>query len=167
MLNVLFCIDEEVFASKKVYFVGQLIGMILATTQALAVKAAKSVKVTYGPLLPLVITIEDAIAAQSFFPMRRTVQTGEFDPTDTGVYGKVPLSDAKHFVEGVARMSAQEHFYLETQVSLVVPGREDGAIEVFSSTQNPTETQVFCLLFCTSLPFNFLIFLSPLLPSTK
>ena len=38
-------------------------------------------------------------------------------------------------------MAGQEHFYLETQASLVVPGREDDEIEIYSSTQNPTETQ--------------------------
>ena len=36
---------------------------------------------------------------------------------------------------------AQEHFYLETQASLVVPG-EGGEVVVYASTQNPTLTQV-------------------------
>ena len=36
---------------------------------------------------------------------------------------------------------AQEHFYLETQTSLVVPG-EGEEVTVFASTQNPTLTQV-------------------------
>ncbi len=39
-------------------------------------------------------------------------------------------------------MSGQEHFYLETNASLVVPGKEDDEIEITASTQNPTETQV-------------------------
>ena len=39
-------------------------------------------------------------------------------------------------------MSAQEHFYLETNVSLCVPG-EDGEMEVFASTQQAKETQDF------------------------
>ena len=41
---------------------------------------------------------------------------------------------------GVSRMGGQEHFYLETQACVVVPKPEDGEIEVFSCTQNPTET---------------------------
>ena len=36
---------------------------------------------------------------------------------------------------------AQEHFYLETQTSLVVPG-EGEEVTVFASPQNPTLTQV-------------------------
>lgn len=36
----------------------------------------------------------------------------------------------------------QEHFYLETQASIAVPKGEDGEMELFVSTQNPTLTQV-------------------------
>ena len=36
----------------------------------------------------------------------------------------------------------QEHFYLETQATIAVPKGEDGEMELFVSTQNPTLTQV-------------------------
>ena len=36
----------------------------------------------------------------------------------------------------------QEHFYLETQATIAVPRGEDGEMELFVSTQNPTLTQV-------------------------
>ena len=36
----------------------------------------------------------------------------------------------------------QEHFYLETQTTIAVPKGEDGEMELFVSTQNPTLTQV-------------------------
>ena len=36
----------------------------------------------------------------------------------------------------------QEHFYLETQVTIAVPKGEDGEMELFVSTQNPSYTQV-------------------------
>ena len=38
------------------------------------------------------------------------------------------------------RIGGQEHFYLEGQVALAVPG-EDGAVLVYSSTQHPSEVQ--------------------------
>lgn len=50
-------------------------------------------------------------------------------------------SEAVHYVEGDIRMSAQEHFYLETNAALVVPSREDSAMECHVSTQHPTECQ--------------------------
>ena len=41
----------------------------------------------------------------------------------------------------------QEHFYLETQATIAVPNGEDGEMELFVSTQNPTLTQVRKQLF--------------------
>lgn len=46
-----------------------------------------------------------------------------------------------------AQIGGQEHFYLETNASLVVPG-EAGSMEIFASTQNPTKTQDFCASVC-------------------
>ena len=40
------------------------------------------------------------------------------------------------------RIGGQEHFYLETQASIVIPKWEDGEFEIIAATQNPTETQV-------------------------
>ena len=41
---------------------------------------------------------------------------------------------------GTFHIGGQEHFYLEGQVALAVPG-EDGAVLVYSSTQHPSEVQ--------------------------
>ncbi|HEY1980403.1 MAG TPA: xanthine dehydrogenase molybdopterin binding subunit, partial [Xanthobacteraceae bacterium] len=41
---------------------------------------------------------------------------------------------------GTLQVGGQEHFYLEGQVALAVPG-EDGAVLVYSSTQHPSEVQ--------------------------
>src|SRR5204862_8002297 len=41
---------------------------------------------------------------------------------------------------GTLRIGDKEHFYLEGQVALAVPG-EDGAMQVYSSTQHPSEVQ--------------------------
>ncbi|KAI8588865.1 molybdopterin binding aldehyde oxidase/xanthine dehydrogenase [Geranomyces variabilis] len=143
--------DEELFATKRVYYHNQMIGLVVATTELQARKAAKRVKVTYEDKQRVLVTIEDAIDADSFFDFKRTIATGHFDPAKREA--TVPLSDATHFVTGVARLSAQEHFYLETQACLVVPKKEDNELEVFSSTQNPTETQVYVSK-CLGIPAN-------------
>ncbi len=49
--------DEQIFADGKVTCIGQLIVVVVATSQPLAQRAAKAVKVTYVDL-PSVITIE-------------------------------------------------------------------------------------------------------------
>jgi xanthine dehydrogenase/oxidase len=44
-------------------------------------------------------------------------------------------------------MGSQEHFYLETNSTVVIP-KENNSLEIYSSTQNPTKTQIFCASVC-------------------
>ncbi|KAJ3223048.1 hypothetical protein HK099_001575 [Clydaea vesicula] len=133
--------DEELFATKTVHFVGQMIGMIIAHDERTARYASKKVKVTYEKL-PTIFTIEEAIDKKSFFPYPRELANGNFSSMKSAKKNDDrPLSLATKFVSGKIRMSAQEHFYLETNVSLVVPKKEDGEIEVFASSQHPSECQ--------------------------
>lgn len=125
--------DEVFFAVDKVYSAGQPIGMILADTQKHAEAASKVVKIDYEEL-PAILSIEEAIEQNSYFQHYREIKTGDTEKA---------LAECDHVFEGIARMGGQEHFYLETNACLVVPKPEDGEIEVFSSTQNPTETQTY------------------------
>ena len=50
------------------------------------------------------------------------------------------IAGAPHRLDGTFRVGGQEHFYLEGQIALAIPG-EDGDIIVHSSTQHPTEVQ--------------------------
>ena len=52
------------------------------------------------------------------------------------------FQQADHVVEGECHIGGQEHFYLETMSTLAVPKGEDGEMELYVSTQNPTFTQV-------------------------
>ncbi|TPX56250.1 hypothetical protein PhCBS80983_g04644 [Powellomyces hirtus] len=67
--------DEEIFAAKRVYYVNQMIGLIIAKIEILARRAARKVKVkvTYADKQPLVVTIEDAIETNSFFEVERAI----------------------------------------------------------------------------------------------
>ena len=56
-----------------------------------------------------------------------------------GVPGQA-LRAAAHRLEFCQRSGAQEHFYLEGQVALAIPG-EDDTLQIFSSTQHPSEIQ--------------------------
>ena len=122
--------DETFFAVDEVFTAGQPIGMVLADSAKHAEAAARAVKVVYEDL-PAIFTIEEAIANESYFNHYRYINNG-----DT----KNAFEKADHVFSGVVRMGGQEHFYLETQACVVVPKPEDGEMEVFSSTQNPTET---------------------------
>ncbi|KAJ9077112.1 hypothetical protein DSO57_1019848 [Entomophthora muscae] len=126
--------DEEFFATKEVHCAGQLIGLILAETKEKAKMAARLVKVNYKPL-PFVLTIEDAIQANSFYSFERKLSRGVLT-------NELFSADDVVEISGECHVGGQEHFYLETQGCLVVPKGENGEMEVFTSSQNLAESQV-------------------------
>lgn len=125
--------DELFFAVDEVTTAGQPIGMILAISPKAAEEGSRAVKVEYEEL-PAVLTIEDAIKSESYFNHYRYIRSGDSDAA---------FEQADHVFTDVSRMGGQEHFYLETQACVAIPKPEDGEMEVWSSTQNPTETLVF------------------------
>ncbi|RFU77092.1 xanthine dehydrogenase [Trichoderma arundinaceum] len=135
--------DELFFAEGEVHTAGQAIAMILATSASKAQEAARAVKVEYEDL-PTVLTIEEAIQQDSFHPFYREIKTGDVEEAFKG---------CDYVFTGTARMGGQEHFYLETNACVVVPSPEDGAMEIFASTQNPNETQTFAARVC-EVPAN-------------
>ena len=125
--------DEITFAKEKVHCVGQTIAAVIARDQVTAQKAAKLVKVVYEEL-PAIITIEEAIEANSYHQWDGTmIKRG--NPIEA-------MKGCDHVLEGTMRTGAQEHFYLETNACIAVPTNEDGEMHVYASTQNPTETQM-------------------------
>ena len=60
-------------------------------------------------------------------------------------------SDAVAVVSGEVRIGGQEHFYLECNCAIAVPGEGD-EIVIFASTQNPTKTQKFAARACGGIP---------------
>ncbi|XP_041780050.1 xanthine dehydrogenase-like [Anopheles merus] len=124
--------DEFVFVKDVVTTQGQIIGAIVADNQTIAQRAARQVKVTYEELQPVIVTLEDAIRLESFYPgFPRIIAKGDVEKA---------LAEADVIIEGDCRMGGQEHFYLETQACLAVP-KDSDEIEVISSTQHPTEIQ--------------------------
>ena len=124
------CCDEVFFAVDEVFTAGQPIGIILADSAKNAEAAARAVKIKYEEL-PAIFTIEEAIEKESYFDHYRYIIKGDAEKA---------FEEADHVFTGIVRMGGQEHFYLETQACVVVPKPEDGEMEVFSSTQNPSET---------------------------
>jgi xanthine dehydrogenase/oxidase len=122
--------DEVFFAVDEVFTVGQPIGMILADSAKHAEAGMRAVKVEYEEL-PAIFTIEEAIQAESYFDHYRYINKGDVEKA---------FKEADHVFTGVTRMGGQEHFYLETNACVAVPKPEDGEMEIFSSTQNPSET---------------------------
>jgi xanthine dehydrogenase/oxidase len=135
--------DEEIFASLKapsLKTVGQIIGVCIATTQAAAKEGARAVKLEYEEL-EAVLTIEDAVKCNSFYE--------DLGPpaitTNHYIYSGEPqeAEEGDVVVEGEMKVGGQEHFYLEPNVTMVVPVDGGEELVVYSSTQNPAKTQNF------------------------
>ncbi|RVW32782.1 Xanthine dehydrogenase 1 [Vitis vinifera] len=121
--------DEEIFASEFVTFVGQVIGVVVADTQENAKLAARKVHVKYEEL-PAILSIEDALKAKSFLPnTERHIEKGDVDLCfQSGCCDKI--------LEGEVHVGGQEHFYLETNSSLVWTTDSGNEVHMISSTQN-------------------------------
>lgn len=105
----------------------------MGINQAIAQRAAKLVKIKYEEIQPVIVTFEDAIKHSSYHEgWTRSIKNGDVEKG---------FKEADHILEGDMYLGGQEHFYLETQACIAVPKNEDGEIEIFSSTQNPTEIQ--------------------------
>ena len=121
--------DEPLFPS-EVMFYGHAICWVLGETEDAARNGAEAIEVDYEPL-PSLITISEAIEAESFQGHQRTVSRGD---ADSG------LAAAAHRFSGEFEFGGQEHFYLETNAALALVD-ENGQVFVQSSTQHPSETQ--------------------------
>ncbi|XP_030627213.1 aldehyde oxidase 5 [Chanos chanos] len=123
---------EELFAEQEVICVGQIIGAIVAETREQAKRAADKVQVTYEDLLPVLLTIQEAIEHQSFFHPIRRLERGNVEEG----FGK-----AENILEGEMYMGGQEHFYMETQGLIAVPKGESGEMDLYVASQHAAYTQ--------------------------
>ena len=123
--------DEPLLAINRVHYVGQPLFLVVADSHLQARLAARLAQVEIDADQPL-LTLDEALAADSRF---------EDGPR---VYGRGDVKDAMCSapcrLQGQIRIGGQEHFYLEGQAALAVPG-EGGDMHVHSSTQHPTEIQ--------------------------
>ena len=122
--------DEPVLAAETVEFLGQSVALVVGDSPAACRAGVSLVDVEVEPLQP-VLTLAAAIAAESFLGPPQAISRGEVD----GALAFAPVR-----FSGEVRSGAQDHFYLETQVSLAVP-EEGGALKVYCSTQHPSEVQ--------------------------
>ena len=123
--------DDPILAAGEVQFLGQPIFLVVAESVDAARRAARLGIVEYEDL-PAILTIEDALAKESFVIPSVTLQRGDW---------RAALAAAPHRLKGGFRIGGQEQFYLEGQVAYAVP-KEDGDVLVYSSTQHPGEVQL-------------------------
>src|SRR5690606_29990237 len=123
--------DEPIFAETRVEFFGQPLFAVIGTTRDAARRAAKLAQATYAAL-PFAPDIAASRAAGA--PLVTDGMKLERGDVAAGLAG------AKHRISGSMEMGGQDHFYLEGQIAMALPG-EDDEVTVYSSTQHPSEVQ--------------------------
>jgi xanthine dehydrogenase large subunit len=122
--------DDPFLAAGKVEFLGQPVAVVVARSMLYAREAAMKAKVSVKEL-PAILTIEDAMAQQSFIMPAKGITRGT--PAEA-------IAQAPHRVKGTTECGQQEQFYLEGQITYAVP-REDGQLTLYVSTQHPDGNQ--------------------------
>jgi len=121
---------DPLLADGKVEYVGQVVLAVGASSLDIARKAAMAAVIEYEDLEP-VLDVEDALRKKHFVLDSHQHKRGD---------SATALASAPHRLQGKLHIGGQEHFYLETQISSVMPS-EDGGMIVYTSTQNATEVQ--------------------------
>ena len=122
--------DDPVFADGEVHFMGQPVFAVIARDIAAARAAASRAVIEYERL-PAILTVDEALAAKSYVLEPAEMRRGD---------AASALKAARHRLEGRIYIGGQDHFYLEGQVALAIPG-DGGDMLVHSSTQHPSEVQ--------------------------
>lgn len=122
--------DEPLFADGEVHFRGQVIALIIGTSEHHCRQAAKLIHVEFEEL-PVITDAREAQRQNKLIIPPRTFTLGNTAEA---------WSQCEHIFEGRTDVNGQEHLYIETQGAYARP-KEDGSIVVSSSTQGPTAVQ--------------------------
>jgi len=121
---------DPLFVDREISYVGQPLFAVAARSLAIAKQASMLADIEYTTL-PALLNTTAALQAKDFVLPSRTWKRG--DATNA-------LERSEQVVEGSLLVRGQEHFYLEGQVSLAIPG-EDGGVFIHCASQHPHEVQ--------------------------
>lgn len=121
---------DTLLVDKNIEFLGQAVFAVAAHSMRQAQQALMLANIVYEETAPL-LDLQKAIDEKIYVRPPHTMQRGN---------AKTAIASAAHTLSGTIEVGGQEHFYLEGQVAKAVP-QDDGGVCVYSSNQNPTETQ--------------------------
>jgi xanthine dehydrogenase large subunit len=122
--------DEPLFATTVVEYAGQPLFSVAAETRDQARRAARLAVVEYEEL-PAVLDVRGALPSEKLVTEPLTLARGD---------AAAAIGGAPNRLEGSIAIGGQDHFYLEGQIAMAIPG-EDDEVTVLSSTQHPSEIQ--------------------------
>jgi xanthine dehydrogenase large subunit len=121
--------DDPILADGTVDFLGQVLFAVVAETRDAARRAVRLAEIEIDPE-PAIVTVDQALAAEHRLMPDYTFRKGD---------SAAALAAGPRVLAGTLRIGGQDHFYLEGQVALAMPGED--AMLVHSSSQHPSEVQ--------------------------
>jgi xanthine dehydrogenase large subunit len=122
--------DEVLLAEDEVNFVGMPVAAVYAWTEEAAREAVGLIKIDIAEETP-VLDPREAYNRNELIAPVRTFTLGDVEEA---------IASAAYVAKGQAESGAQEHFYLEGQVTVATPS-EEGNLHLSSGTQAPTSVQ--------------------------
>lgn len=123
--------DEPVFTTQTILHHGQPLFAVIAETRDLARRAAALAKAAYEEAAPLLDVAAARAAGGELVTDPLKLERGDVAEA---------LAASPRRLKGSMEIGGQDHFYLESQIALAIPG-EDEDMLVLSSTQHPSEVQ--------------------------
>lgn len=121
---------QPLLVDKEIGHFDEPVAVIAAENKDIILEAKKLIKVEVEEKTPL-LSIDEAIKNEQHVYKATPLIKGDVDKA---------LKESPRMLKGDFECGGQEHFYLESQASIVYP-LENGQLEVHSSSQHPTETQ--------------------------
>ncbi len=122
--------DEPLLARDLVQFHGQPIFAVIAETRDQARRACQLAQVDYAELPHATDVLAARDAGMGYVTKPLKLARGDM----------AALAAAPRRIDGRLTVGGQEHFYLESQIAMAIPG-EDDEIAIHVSTQHPSEVQ--------------------------
>lgn len=123
--------DDPILAEGQVLFWGQPVFAVIAETRDQARRAAKKARISYQDLPHALDPIAARDAGMGYVTEPLTLRRG-----DAGA----AMQAAPRRIKGRFGIGGQDHFYLEGQIAMAVPGEDDDMV-IHVSTQHPSEVQ--------------------------
>ena len=121
--------DDPVLAENAIDFHCQVLFAVVAETREAARRAVQLAEIELDPQ-PAIITVDQALAAEHRLMPDYTFRKGN---------SAAAIAAGPRRLSGTLKIGGQDHFYLEGQVALALPGED--TMLVHSSSQHPSEVQ--------------------------
>ncbi len=128
--------DQYPLVNDEVFYSGDVIAIVAATTRAIAQTAAEAIEVEYQPMEGI-FEVEDALKPnarlihpefQSNLVVHYPVMKGDVEQG---------FAESDHVIERTYRTGFHEHAYLEPETVMAVPDWTTGGYRLYGSLQNP------------------------------